>query len=295
MTQPNLNGDFLFKFQKWSVGRALKQTQNILLINSLPCHLYFKCLIDGPFSFLGNTSGAENLDQARVEELVARNEAYLTKPNLNPKVTKKLKEMEGLDIVEASNMGLLLNFDGFDAQDYERWPNTKVHFVNGSLRVVFRNGDTQDIRLEGWLMRPFLFLNSSGFEPCHDPMDPPTLDFGLLHIDDSQVMNVWLTNKSPVPAKWKIVYVPFPQKDYYGANTTTKTEKENLDKVDDPEVFSFDISEVGAAHPGGQPGQHSGRQHGALGQHVLGPLGLPRGLQRAPPAAAEDPVQGRPG
>lgn len=205
-------------------------------------------MIDGPFSFLGNTSGAEDFSQDKVEELVTRNEAYLTKQNLNAKIVKRLKEMEGLDIVEGSNMGLLLNFEGYDPQDLERWPNTRINFVNGSLKVIFRNGYTQHIRLEGWLMRPYLFLNSSGFEPCHDPIDAPTLDFGLLHIDDSKTKALWLTNKSPVPARWKISYVPFPQKDYYGANTITKLEKENLEKVDDPEVFSFDVSEVKNPH-----------------------------------------------
>ena len=242
--RPNLNGDHLFKFHKYSVGRAGIQTRNILLLNQLPCHLYFKCAIDGPFSFLGNTSGAEDFSQERIEELIAKNESYLVKNNLNPKVMKKLKELDGLDVVEGSNVGLLLNFEGYDAQDYDHWPNTRLHFVNGILKMVFRNGQSQDIRLEGWLYRPFLFMNSTGFEPCNDPIDPPTLDFGMIHIDDETTQHIWLCNKSPVPAQWKIVYVPFPEKDYYGANTTTKLEKENLEKVDDPEVFSFDVSEV---------------------------------------------------
>lgn len=206
-------------------------------------------MIDGAFSFLGNTSGAEDFSQARIEELITKNETALIKARqAGPKATdrhhKKYKLLEGLDIVESSNMGVLLNFEGYDPQDFDNWPNTRIHFVNGSLQVVFRNGETQNIRLEGWLYRPFLFMNSSGFEPCHDPMDPPTLDFGLLHIDDDKTLNIWLCNKSPVPAHWKIVYVPFPQKDYYGASTVTALEKENLDKLDDPEVFSFDVSEV---------------------------------------------------
>jgi hypothetical protein len=242
--RPNLNGDWLFKFHKYSVGRAGIQTRSILLLNELPCHLYFKCIIEGPFSFLGNTSGAEDFSQERIEELIAKNESYLAKNTMNTKVMKKLKELEGLDIVEGSNVGLLLNFEGYDAQDFERWPNTRLNFVGGVLKVIFRNGQTQDIKLEGWLYRPFLFMNSTGFEPCHDPMDPPTMDFGMIHIDDETTQHIWLCNKSPVPAQWKIVYVPFPQKDYYGACTTTKLEKENLEKVDDPEVFSFDISEV---------------------------------------------------
>lgn len=234
----------LFKFDKWSIGRAPKQTQNILLLNKLPCHLYFKCLIDGPFSFLGNTSGSEDFSQERIDQLLTKNESLLSKMANNPKLTKRFKELESLDIVESSNMGVLLNFEGYDQSNYQSWPNTKMTFVNGSLKVMFRNGQTQDIRLEGILYRPFLFMNSTGFEPCNDPSEPPTLDFGLLHIDDERLQTIWLCNKSPVPAQWKIVYVPFPQKDYYGAATVTKLEKENQEKVDDPEVFEFEVTEV---------------------------------------------------
>lgn len=214
------------------------------MLNKLPCHLYFKCIIEGPFSFLGNTSGSEDFSQERIDDLLAKNEALLSKAGSNLKLTKRFKELDSLDIVESSNMGILLNFEGYDPTDYDRWSNTKVAFVEGNLKVIFRNGQTQDIKLEGSLYRPFLFLNSTGFEPCHDPSEPPTLDFGLLHIDDEKILTIWLCNKSPVPAQWKIVYVPFQQKDYFGAATTTKLEKENLEKVDDPEVFNFEVSEV---------------------------------------------------
>lgn len=214
-------------------------------MNKLPCHLYFKGLIDGPFSFLGNTSGAEDFSQDRIDQLLTKNESLLSKMANNPKLAKKFKELENLDIVESSNMGILLNFEGYDPSNYESWPNTKMAFVNGSLRLLFRNGQTQDIRLEGILYRPFLFMNSIGFEPCHDPSEPPTLDFGLLHVDDERIQTIWLCNKSPVPAQWKIVYVPYPVKEYYGAATVTKLEKEDIEKVDDPEVFNFEVSEVG--------------------------------------------------
>ena len=84
-------------------------------------------------------------------------------------------------------------------------------------------------------------LNKKGFET---KTDYHVFDFGLCHSDDYKIIKIWVTNKSYVPAHWKIMYVKFPEKKYHGAATVTLEERENLEKVDDPDVFKFDTSEV---------------------------------------------------
>ena len=130
---------------------------------------------------------------------------------------------------------------GFDREDYSNWPNSKLNFTEGAMTIHFRNGMTQDITLEGKLLRPDLRLNITGFEPCGNEN---VIDFGRVHTSDHKIVTVWLANKSTVPAEWSIVYVPFPEKGYYGAKTVTKLEKENLKKVDNPDVFNFQQTEV---------------------------------------------------
>lgn len=88
-------------------------------------------------------------------------------------------------------------------------------------------------------------LNIRGFEPCQQEV---TIDFGMQHIKDKGYKMMWLANKSQIPGEWKIVYVPFPEKTYYGAATVTELEKENLEKTDDPSVFNFNVSEVRTTH-----------------------------------------------
>jgi len=48
---------------------------------------------------------------------------------------------------------------------------------------------------------------------------------------------VFLSNITEVTSKWKLNYVTFPKKQTIGYMTKTAWEGENLEKVDDPEVF----------------------------------------------------------
>lgn len=50
-------------------------------------------------------------------------------------------------------------------------------------------------------------------------------------------------NDSKVDGRFKIINKPFQDKLYFGAQTKTRLELENIDKVDDPSVFSFDITQ----------------------------------------------------
>ena len=84
-------------------------------------------------------------------------------------------------------------------------------------------------------------VNTKGFET---QTNDHLIDFGLVHVDDYKIITIYITNKSYVPGYWKMMYIPFPEKKYHGAATVTKLEKENQEKVDDPDVFNFDVSEV---------------------------------------------------
>jgi hypothetical protein len=47
-----------------------------------------------------------------------------------------------------------------------------------------------------------------------------------------------------VTAKWSLNYVKFPKKSTIGYATKTNWENENIEKLDDPEVFEFSVTEV---------------------------------------------------
>lgn len=52
---PDINGDIVYKFFKWSADKSPKQARTILLINRLASHMYFDLSLSGPFSFLSAT------------------------------------------------------------------------------------------------------------------------------------------------------------------------------------------------------------------------------------------------
>ena len=47
-------------------------------------------------------------------------------------------------------------------------------------------------------------------------------------------------------ANWSLGYVKFPKKQTISKYTTTQWEEENLEKVDDPDVFGFQFDQVSA-------------------------------------------------
>ncbi len=57
-------------------------------------------------------------------------------------------------------------------------------------------------------------------------------------------MRIFLSNVTDVTAKWSLNYVKFPKKSTIGYMTKTAWENENLEKLDDPDVFEFSVTEV---------------------------------------------------
>ena len=68
--------------------------------------------------------------------------------------------------------------------------------------------------------------------------------FGTVHIQSNRTIRAFLSNVTDVTAKWKLNYVSFPKKLSSGYMTQTQWERENQEKVDDPDVFEFSVTEV---------------------------------------------------
>lgn len=70
------------------------------------------------------------------------------------------------------------------------------------------------------------------------------MDFGVCNVDRHRVIKLYLSNVTPVTAKWALNYVKFPKKTTVSKYTETHWEEENQQKVDDPDVFEFSVSGV---------------------------------------------------
>ena len=144
--------------------------------------------------------------------------------------------LQPLKIVEVS-----LKFKAPPPSDTAEWPMTILNERKGELIAHFNNGDTQKLFIDAIMMRPQVQILTD-FQSRNDyAMDE--LDFGTVNCERDRTIHVYLSNQTDVTARWQLNYVKFPKKGTIGHNTTTKWEKENLEKEDDPEVFEF--SETG--------------------------------------------------
>ena len=70
------------------------------------------------------------------------------------------------------------------------------------------------------------------------------MDFRTCNVDKKRTIKLFLSNITEVTAKWTLNYVKFPKKMTVSKYTTTKWEEENMQKIDDPDVFEFSVSAV---------------------------------------------------
>lgn len=70
------------------------------------------------------------------------------------------------------------------------------------------------------------------------------LDFGTCNVDVHRTITIFLSNITEVTANWMLNYVKFPKKQTISKYTTTAWEEENLEKLDDPDVFEFSLAQV---------------------------------------------------
>ena len=134
-----------------------------------------------------------------------------------------------------------MRFRGPKVSDYDEWPMQYKTYKYGMLNIDYCNGDHQEVKLEGRLLRPDISLNTTGFQPYVGEF---VQDFNTVYYKDVKIISVFLCNSGPVPAKWKLHYVKFNPKKLTGFMTKTILEKEDDEKTDDPSVFQFSVSEV---------------------------------------------------
>jgi hypothetical protein len=126
------------------------------------------------------------------------------------------------------------------ASDNTEWPMIMQNTRNGDLVASFGNGDTQSFELLGQLMRPKLMLLTEYSSRNDKAQDE--LDFGICNVDVRRTITIFLSNITEVTANWALNYVKFPKKQTISKYTTTAWEEENLEKLDDPDVFEFSLA-----------------------------------------------------
>ena len=75
------------------------------------------------------------------------------------------------------------------------------------------------------------------------------LDYGICNVDKTREITIFLSNITEVTANWTLNYVKFPKKQTISKYTTTAWEEENLEKLDDPDVFDFEYQFVSETSP----------------------------------------------
>ena len=91
-------------------------------------------------------------------------------------------------------------------------------------------------------MRPKLMLLTEYSSRNDKAQDE--LDFGTCNVDVKRTITIFLSNITEVTSNWMLNYVKFPKKQTISKYTTTAWEEENLEKLDDPDVFEFSLAQV---------------------------------------------------
>ena len=81
---------------------------------------------------------------------------------------------------------------------------------HGELVANFLNGLSQKLILDAIMLRAKVDLLTEKRSKNVKAMDE--LDFGTVHIEKHRTIKVFLSNSTPVTAKWKLNYVSFPKK-----------------------------------------------------------------------------------
>lgn len=127
------------------------------------------------------------------------------------------------------------------AADLEEWPMIMKNERHGELVASFQNGDSQKFALHGVLLRPKLILLTEKMSKNDKAQDE--MEFGVCNVDKARSIKIFLSNITEVSANWALNYVKFPKKQTISKYTTTQWEEENLEKVDDPDVFEFSLAQ----------------------------------------------------
>jgi hypothetical protein len=144
------------------------------------------------------------------------------------------------NIIPNSNLKLDIKYLCPEPSNETEWPMTLVNERTGKLTVHFENGESQDYHLKAILRRPKITLLTTGNSSLESSS---FIDFGFVNCESNRRIVLYLSNETEVQTKWSINYLKHTPKKIYGHGTTTKEEKEDITKTDDPDVFIFNITE----------------------------------------------------
>ena len=206
----NMEGKYVYKFYVHSYGKHPKPKRPIILINKEKINMIVTIDVEGPFNI------------ERTEPV----EATMDKNVFN--------------IIPNSNLKLDIKFNAPSPTNEKEWPMIIVNEKHGKMTVTFENGEKEEYYLKAILKRPRILLSLTGNESIESS---DMIDFGYVNCASKKIQNLYLMNETDVDTNWKINYVKFVPKAVYGYGTITKGEKEDMEMLDDPSVFNFDVSE----------------------------------------------------
>ena len=225
-----MDGSKHIQMKKWAVAdeEAPNVVQKLTFSNDTKADMTFNFGVSGPFELVKTKSntGAKH---------------PLAGEGAASKVMKKKVEtmfcLQPLKIVE-----LHVKFIAPKPADLQEWPMIMKNERRGELVASFQNGDAQQFALHGILLRPKLILLTEKMSKNDKAQDE--MEFGICNVDKHRTIKVFLSNITECTANWTLNYVKFPKKQTISKYTTTMWEDENLEKVDDPEVFEFLVTGV---------------------------------------------------
>jgi hypothetical protein len=166
----------------------------------------------------------------------------LQEPEVDKTFTKKqgTKVQDKHTLAPRDNLQVYLQFLKPNPSDFDAWPDLAISSLRGSFLITYSNGHSEQVNLEAQLLRPQLSLWSEQVDEFSQLQEQ---DFGVVTVDRYRKVVLYLSNLTPVDAKWRLVYVKSQAKVNMGAKTVTRKEQENLSAKDDQEVFQFSVSE----------------------------------------------------
>jgi hypothetical protein len=141
----------------------------------------------------------------------------------------------------SSNLKVDIKFLNPNPDDDKEWNMTLVNEKYGKLKLTFENEEFQEFVLRGVLKRPRLKLSTTGNESIEGPN---IVDFGKVNVESERRSFIWILNETEVDTKCQIFHYNFLGKKVYGYKTISHSEQEDIDKVDDPSVFTIETTEV---------------------------------------------------
>ena len=215
------------KFEVWANGGP-PGTRDITLCNQTTANLQFTIKVEsGPFILkkVNNSAALSLQDPEEAKTMTSK------KPTRVP---------DKHTLAPGDNLQVFIHLIKPSPSDTDAWPELPVAELFGSFLVTYNNGHTERLVLEARLLRPKVNIWSEQVDEFNQLKEQ---DFGVVTVDRTRKVTLYLSNETTVDAKWALVYVKTIPKAHQGAKTMTKKELENQSAKDDQEVFQFSTSE----------------------------------------------------